>query len=119
MVFWIVLKGLLNLSASCRQVYPSSIMHPQDLFHDWPWCDVVPGMFWHMDLSSLSLLYLFSSLLSIVHFSWGGADGAEVELMHTWTHIIFELCHVRQPLFVGLFRVELAVQHVFRQILRV
>ena len=46
---------------------------PQDLFHDWPWCDVVPRMFWHTDLSSRSLLYLFSPLLSIVHFSWGGA----------------------------------------------
>lgn len=46
-------------------------------------------------------------------------DGAEVELMHTWAHIVFELRHVRQPLFVGLFRVKLAVQHVFRQILRV
>ena len=46
---------------------------PQDLFHDWPWCDVLPRMFWHTDLSSRSLLYLFSPLLSIVHFSWGGA----------------------------------------------
>ena len=46
-------------------------------------------------------------------------DGAEVELMHTRTHIIFELRHIRQPLFVGLIRVKLAVQHVFRQILRV
>ena len=44
-------------------------------------------------------------------------DGAEVELMHTWTHIIFELRHIRQPLFVGLFCVELAVQHIFRQTL--
>lgn len=46
-------------------------------------------------------------------------DGTEVESMHTWTHIIFELRHVCQPLFVRLFRVELAVQHIVRQILRI
>ena len=44
-------------------------------------------------------------------------DGAEVELMHAWTHIIFELRHIRQPLFIGLFCVELAVQHILRQTL--
>ncbi len=44
-------------------------------------------------------------------------DGAEVELMHAWTHIIFELRHIRQPLFVGLIRIKLAVQHIFRQTL--
>ena len=46
-------------------------------------------------------------------------DGAEVELMHSWTHIIFELRHIRQPFFIGPVRVKLAVQHIFSQILRV
>ena len=46
-------------------------------------------------------------------------DGVYVEFMRTWAQIIFELCCIRQPLLVGLFCVELAVQHVFRQILRI
>ena len=45
--------------------------------------------------------------------------GAEVKFMDGWPHIIFELCYIGQPLFIGLVRVKLAVQHIFRQILRV
>ena len=45
--------------------------------------------------------------------------GAEVKLMDCWPHIIFELCHISQPFFIGLFCAKLTVQHVFSQILRV
>ena len=45
--------------------------------------------------------------------------GAEVKFMDRWPHIIFELCHISQPLFIGLFCAKLTVQHVFSQILRV
>ncbi len=52
-------------------------MQPQDLFHDRPCRDMLPGMFWHMNLSSLFLLYRLSLSLSIVHFSWGGAEPSD------------------------------------------
>ena len=42
-----------------------------------------------------------------------------VKFMDGWPHIIFELCHIGQPLFIGLVRIKLAVQNVFSQILRV
>ena len=29
-------------------------------------------------------------------------NGAEVKFMDGWPHIIFELCHIGQPLFIGL-----------------
>lgn len=73
MVFLDRLKRLIEFICQLPVGISLFNMQPQELFHNWPWCDVVRRMFWHMALSFLSLLYRFSSLLSITHFSWSGA----------------------------------------------
>lgn len=45
--------------------------------------------------------------------------GAEIKFIDSWPHIVFELRHIGQPLFIGLIFVKLAVQHIVSQILRV
>lgn len=44
-------------------------------------------------------------------------NGAEIDLVYFRSLIPLELCHIGQPFFVGLFRMELAIQQVFSQML--
>ena len=44
-------------------------------------------------------------------------DGAQIELVYCNTFIPLELRHIGEPFLIGLVRVELAVQDVFRNIL--
>ena len=46
-------------------------------------------------------------------------NGAEIELMYRDPFIPFEFRHIREPFLVGLVRVELPVQEVLGQILRI
>lgn len=46
-------------------------------------------------------------------------NGAEIDLMYRDPLVPFEFRHIGEPLFVGLFCTELAVQQIFGQILRI
>lgn len=46
-------------------------------------------------------------------------NGSEIDFVYVNTLIPFGLGHIGQPLFIRLFRIELAVQQVFRQVLRI
>lgn len=46
-------------------------------------------------------------------------DGAQVQLVYRNAFIPFEFRHIGQPLLVGLVRVELAVEKILRNVLRI